>query len=221
MTIPEKAVKWAVETAQDGTHGYDQAHRWGPDYDCSSLVITAYQKAGMPVRDNGATYTGNMRDAFKKCGFREVTGFLKAGDVLLNEKNHAALYIGDGKIVQASHNEKGGITGGQTGDQNGKEIAIVNYYDYPWDCVLRYGGAESSPADTAVALPVVKRGDVGGAVLSIQLLLIHKWAVNCGPDGADADFGPNTESAVKSFQTHYGLAPDGIVGPLTWAKLIN
>jgi len=219
MTIPEKAVAWAVETAQDDAHGYDQSSRWGPDYDCSSFVITAYQKAGLPVRDNGAAYTGNMREAFKKCGFREVVGSLKAGDVLLNEKNHAALYIGDGKIAQASHNEKGGITGGQTGDQTGQEISIRSYYDYPWDCVLRYGDEKSS--DTAVTLPMVQRGDVSGAVLSVQTLLIHKWQISCGIDGADGDFGQNTESAVKAFQRHYGLDSDGIVGPLTWNKLIN
>ena len=221
MTIPEKAVAWAVETAQDDSHGYDQGNRWGPDYDCSSFVITAYQKAGLPVRDNGATYTGNLRSAFKKCGFREVVGSLKAGDVLLNEENHAALYIGGGKLVQASHNEKGGITGGQSGDQTGGEISIRSYYDYPWDCVLRYEADTPGADDAAAALPMVRRGDVSGAVLSVQVLLIHKWAVSCGIDGADGDFGPNTESAVKAFQTHKGLDPDGIVGPLTWDKLIN
>lgn len=222
MTIPEKAVAWAVETAQDDSHGYDQGNRWGPDYDCSSFVITAYQKAGLPVRDNGATYTGNMRSAFKKCGFREVVGSLKAGDVLLNEKNHAALYIGGGKIVQASHNEEGGITGGQSGDQTGGEISIRSYYDYPWDCVLRYEAEEPQTSQHNITLlPTVRRGDMNGAVLSVQVLLIYKWQVSCGVDGADGDFGRNTESAVKAFQQHFGLEADGVVGPITWTKLIN
>jgi LysM repeat protein len=63
---------------------------------------------------------------------------LKRGDILLNEKHHTAIYVGDGNIVHASLNEKGGIYGGQTGDQTGKEICVRSYYDRPWDLVLRY-----------------------------------------------------------------------------------
>ncbi len=40
-----------------------------------------------------------------------------------------------------------------------------------------------------------------------------------GFDEIDGVFGPTTTAAVKSFQQGEGLAPDGIVGPLTWAAL--
>lgn len=63
---------------------------------------------------------------------------LKRGDILLNEKHHTAIYVGDDNIVHASLNEKGGIYGGQSGDQTGKEICVRSYYDRPWDLVLRY-----------------------------------------------------------------------------------
>jgi len=224
MTIPEKAAAWAVEVAKDNSHGYDQGNRWGPDYDCSSLVISAYEAAGVPVKKAGASYTGNMRPAFRKCGFREVSGALKAGDVLLNEENHAALYIGGGQIVQASHNEKGAVTGGQSGDQTGGEIAVRGYYSYPWDVVLRYEGGGEPLAQKKlydVKLPMLQRGDTGSAVLSVQLLLIHKWAISCGIDGADGEYGPATESAVRAFQRHKGLEEDGVAGPLTLAALIG
>jgi N-acetyl-anhydromuramyl-L-alanine amidase AmpD len=36
---------------------------------------------------------------------------------------------------------------------------------------------------------------------------------------ADGSFGPKTLSAVKNFQQSHGLKVDGIVGPITWAKL--
>ena len=228
MTTPEKAVAWALRIANDPAHGYDQGNRWGPDYDCSSLVISAYEAAGVPVKAAGASYTGNMRAAFKRCGFREVSGTLKTGDVLLNEKNHAALYVGGGQIVQASINERGSITGGQSGDQTGGEISVRGYYNYPWDVILRYedGPAPNPPEESAqetqpVQLPTLRRGAVGSAVLSMQLLLIHKWAISCGIDGADGDFGRNTESAVMAFQRHRSLDADGVTGPLTWSALIG
>ena len=84
-----------------------------------------------------------------------------------------------------------------------------------------YNSTPDGKKDESAELPLLKRGDVSGAVLSVQVLLIYKWAVSCGPDGADGDFGPNTETAVKAFQRHYGLEADGVVGPLTWRKLIG
>jgi N-acetylmuramoyl-L-alanine amidase len=36
---------------------------------------------------------------------------------------------------------------------------------------------------------------------------------------ADGDFGPITKAAVIAFQRASGLEPDGIAGPLTWAKI--
>lgn len=169
MTIPEKAVEWAVGIARDDSHGYDQGSRWGPDYDCSSLVISAYKAAGVPLQ---STYTGNMRNDFFNHGFAIPVGVnlatgagLQVGDVLLNEQHHTALYIGNGQLVHASGNEWGGATGGQTGDQTGKEISITGYFNFPWDFALRYVAAE--PVDPPQPDPsyddggeyVVQKGD--------------------------------------------------------------
>ena len=55
MGVIDNAVQWATDIANDDSHGYSQSVRWGPHYDCSSFVITAYQNAGVPVKDNGAT----------------------------------------------------------------------------------------------------------------------------------------------------------------------
>lgn len=144
----EKAVQWALQIAQDPSHGYDQTKRWGPDYDCSSFLISAWEQAGVKVKEAGATYTGNMRVAFLKCGFEDVTAEinlktgagLRRGDILLNEKHHTAMYIGSGQIVHASINEAGKATGGKTGDQTGREICTRSYYVYSkgWDRVLQY-----------------------------------------------------------------------------------
>lgn len=72
--------------------------------------------------------------------------------------------------------------------------------------------------DHGDSLPTLRRGDVGEDVLKLQkALLAHGYDI--GPDGADGDFGKNTEAALKRYQAHNGLEIDGICGPATWAKL--
>ena len=39
--------------------------------------------------------------------------------------------------------------------------------------------------------------------------------------GADGDFGPGTERALKAWQTANGLTADGVAGPATFAKLLD
>lgn len=148
-TKTELAVQEMERIANDPKCGYDQNSRWGPDYDCSSLVIHAWEKAGVPVKTAGASYTGNIYQIFLQNGFKDVTndiilssgGGCVRGDVLLNIKSHVACYAGDGKQVEALINEFGGITGGKTGDQTGWEITIRGYQNKPWDKVLRYKDA--------------------------------------------------------------------------------
>ena len=227
--VVEQAVNWAVGIAKDDSHGYDQLHRWGtPDYDCSSLVISAYEQAGVPVKENGATYTGNMRAAFVKCGFKAISytkGMtLKRGDVLLNEKHHTALYIGNGSIVQASINEKGGIYGGKQGDQTGKEIAVGTFYEfrYGWNYVLRYEDKEEVIL-VDVKMPRLAKGSKCAEVGTVQTLLNALGYV--GKNGkkltVDHDYGNNVEYAVQNFQRANGITPDGIVGAITWPRLLG
>ena len=153
MSIIEKAVNWIIGIANDNIHGYDQGSRWSPDYDCSSLVISAWKQAGVNLT---CTYTGNMYANMVNKGFSDITSQvnlatgsgLARGDVLLNVSSHTAMYIGNGQICEATGNENGGITGGQTGDQTGREICINSYRNYPWNYVLRYIAEDGGSRET-------------------------------------------------------------------------
>lgn len=242
LTKAQGAVNLAISIANDDSHGYDQTNRWGPDFDCSSFLIYVWQSVGVPVRTNGASYTGNMRGAFLASGFSDITASVnlqngvgsQAGDVFLNYTHHTVMSIGNGQIVSASSNEYGGTTGGQTGDQTGREIKISGYYcpSYGWDCVLRYtkGGSEPKPEPTlpmvsvTAMFPMIKKGDgdkrgADGFVEIAQKRLMRK-GYSLGIFGADGDFGAKTDEAVKKFQSDNGLVADGIIGPATWAKII-
>lgn len=138
----------AIKIAKDESHGYSQNNRWGPDYDCSSLVYHCATVAGYDLPKSGTRYTGTIIEHFTKAGWR-VDPFdgnlydLDPGDLLLNVTNHVAIYIGNNQLVEASCDENGGITGPKHGDQTGKEIRIGPVYNYPWEYVLT-APAESS-----------------------------------------------------------------------------
>lgn len=226
----DEAVRLALKIANDPAHGYDQGNRWGPDYDCSSFIISVWQDVGVPLKTAGASYTGNMKSAALSVGFRDVTAQvnrqtgagLQLGDILLNERSHVAMFVGNGNLVHASINEFNGITGGKPGDQTGREICVRSYYNSPWDCVLRYG--EDKPTEKPTAkisgLPELRRGDKGEVVRAAQILLNGRKC-SVGAYGADGDFGPATEAAVLAYQRRNGLDDDGIIGPATWAALLG
>lgn len=234
MSIIDNATKQMEAWAAENSHGYDQANRWGPDYDCSSAVISAWELAGVPVKTNGATYTGNMRGVFLRCGFEDVTGSvdlttgagLQRGDVLLNIQHHTAMYCGNGMEVEASINENGGVTGGMTGDQTSREFLVRPYRNYPWDCVLRYAGADavSTPEKVKptyyynVKLPLLKPGMEDESVTTVQQLLAASGYYSGDCDGI---FGEMTKRAVMAYQADAGLETDGEVGGKTWDKLIR
>ena len=234
MSATEKAISQMEAWAADNSHGYDQANRWGPDYDCSSAVISAWELAGVPVKTNGATYTGNMRGVFLRCGFEDVTAGvdlatgagLQRGDVLLNIQHHTAMYCGKGMEVEASINEAGGVTGGMTGDQTGREFLVRPYRNYPWNCVLRYtgGGAVSTPEKVkptyyyAVKLPLLKPGMEDAAVTTVQQILTARGYYSGDCEGI---FDELTKRAVMAFQADNDLETDGEVGGQTWAKLMG
>jgi hypothetical protein len=77
-----------------------------------------------------------------------------------------------------------------------------------------------TPLPTPVAPPApattLKPGDTGAQVKVLQRALT---LLGYPAGKVDGDYGPATVSAVMSFQSKSGLAPDGVVGPKTLAAL--
>ena len=231
MTVPEKALSWAKKIAADQSHGYSQQNRFGPDYDCSSLVLSAYKQAGVPIDWNVVCYTGNMQNLLQY-GFAEKVGScnlntgagLLPGDILWyhisGTNGHTALYAGNGQIVHARGQSYGSS---RTGDQ-GSEIAVTAYYRGKWQHVYRYTGAD--PAEehlpgwidpkeyytVTARMPLIKEGCVGSSV--------RLWQELIGVP-VDGEFGPVTHGATLGFQNNHDLKVDGEVGPKSWSAALS
>lgn len=238
MTTIEKAVQWAIDTANDNSHGYSQQNRWGnPDYDCASFIISAWEYAGVPVKKAGASYTGNMRGAFLACGFVDVTyevglsaGYnIQAGDVLLNYSAHTCLAIGNGKVANCRTDEGHP----QAGDQSGNEIRVQSYWNFPWNCVLRYKGKETSHTTPQEAQKPAQNSEEDHRWIPATLNMSNAYKADCVvlqallnahhfPCGsADGFFGAKTQAAVYKAQDYYKIEKDGVCGKQTWAKLLQ
>lgn len=76
--------------------------------------------------------------------------------------------------------------------------------------------ARLGPPACSAGYPLVKEGMRGVYVCTLQDALNTVGSYNVGIDGV---FGPNTRSAVRSFQAQNGLTADGIVGCDTWTSL--
>lgn len=237
MGVIDIAVSWALSIANDDSHGYTQEmdKRWGPDYDCSSLLIQAYENAGVPVKSNGATYTGNMVSIFKKCGFHDVTnqvnlstgsGLIK-GDVVW-KSGHTEMISRPGYLVGAHINENGETTGGTTGDQTKKEIYERTYYNSPWTTVLRYP-EETDDEDVSKEDVISKNAYLTTEEMKVNAKYIYKfltskgWTINAisgmlGNMQTESNINPGIWQNLDSGNTSLGF---GLVQWTPATKLIE
>lgn len=175
-SVAERYTTWAEGIANDDSHGYSQANRNGnPDYDCSSLVYYALKEAGFDTSTIGgsAFNTTTEKDALQDSGFTrldnadlETGDGLTRGDILWKD-GHTAIYVGDGKIVHAVHDENNSSCGDgdcTAGDQNGDEIAVTSMSGQGFTEAYHYGPSDSSSSsngtitDGSVPISIKKDG---------------------------------------------------------------
>jgi peptidoglycan hydrolase-like protein with peptidoglycan-binding domain len=79
------------------------------------------------------------------------------------------------------------------------------------------------PRTWSALVVTVRPGSRGDAVRGVQEEFRFRNLSGDPGQGVQVDgiFGPQTEQAVRGFQEAVDLAPDGIVGPLTWRALVS
>ncbi|MER7208529.1 peptidoglycan-binding protein [Streptosporangium sp. NPDC000239] len=153
----------------------------------------------------------------------------KAGDLVLYSKGGSAgIYhvelvekVSASSITTIGGNTSGSDGNGIQGEGDGcyrKTVSLGNHLIYGY-VRPRYAGASDAPDEPwdGKSYPghLIRRGDHGAEVKAVQQLLNTfgaKLAV-------DADFGPSTEQAVRTFQRSVRLTVDGVVGKDTWKAL--
>lgn len=87
---------------------------------------------------------------------------------------------------------------------------------YDGQPIVATGGIEASDFELPILTRILRKGTKGKDVEALQRVL-NALGFNAGV--VDGDFGSNTETAVKAFQTKAGITVDGEVGPQTWKAL--
>ena len=182
----------AFATSQTG-----KPYKWagiGPAaYDCSGLVMTSYQKAGVTT----------PRVAADQYGFGTSVPLDQArqGDLLFYAMDltkpatiyHVVMYAGAGKILDAPY------TGAFVGT---RPLWTQNLLPVAW----RPTGLLELPA---------KPGSTGWTVSQLQAAL-NRGGAKLTVDGG---YGPATAAAVKAWQTAHKLAATGVTDLATWLTL--
>lgn len=188
--------------------------------DCSGLFVWAFKQLGGSIYHGSNTMyktycsaKGKLTDAVRKT--------LKPGTAVFtgteNNHGHVGLYVGDGKVIEASGTQAGVCVSNLSA---GKwtywgELKDVAYSGENTPVSAPAPADEQTPAQDA---PTLKRGSKGQKVKDLQTKLVS-LGYSVGSYGIDGDFGKATEAAVKQFQRDHDLTPDGIVGPKTYAAL--
>ena len=206
--------KQKILSADRDTFGFDcvcfvKGLLWGWTGNTShSYGGAEYQSRGVPDKnaDSVISLCRQISDDFSN---------LEVGEYLWIP-GHCGIYIGDGLAVECTHRWADGVqvtmvhnlleddgTPGRRWEKHGK-LPWVTYEE-------RVFSIEMSP---------MCRGDRGEHVRALQILLAGR-GFNGRMHTPDGAFGPNTEGAVKLFQSARGLETDGIAGEKTLRSLLG
>lgn len=182
---------------------------------CGVYIGYALAKYGYkpPLKDFG--YGGfAWVDSWESEGVEVAYEDRRPGDIaIFNHPNgsslhHIAMVGQDGKYI-----------GGNQGSERGGGVT-ESTMGYRPTMIRRIAPPNAKPIEMPFARPLLMLNAVGPNVVKLQSTL-QVLGYDVGPDGADGEFGENTEAAVREFQTANGIEIDGIVGPETWGAMLD
>ncbi len=218
-----------------GSGNYTEYGRWYGMHDmwCAIFVSWCAGVAGVStsvVPKHAYTPTGlswfeNKGQAYSRATVAAGGYTPQPGDIIYfkssrnsNRTNHIGIvtsYSG-GTVYTIEGNTNSATVSTDGGAVASKSYSISNTY-IVYICCPSYTEVEL-PLDQGITdtSTTLKKGSSGQSVMQLQTSL--NTIMNAGL-AVDGEFGSATETAVKNFQTAYGLDIDGIVGPLTIAKI--
>lgn len=232
-TRRERFVERMLYYAEDDSHGYSQrppSGRWGPDFDCSSLIYQAAHDAGYPVGIGGdkVRFTGTMLKDFKDAGFQILpfanvgVSDLEIGDVLLNLALHAEVYVKPETNVGATSSETGGYVG-EAGDQTGHEIEThpVATFNKDWNYILRPPEEEEvEEGDEEVPGMNYPMGGYGQPQTTTPMGRNYNQTFPMGPQGNLGQMNGYSQAGVGGYpqanpqgMNQMPMGPQGMGGP--------
>ena len=254
--LAEKAATYMEQICANNNFGYSQYNRWDGhnsivsnggkvqgargDYDCSSLVISCYALAGLPIV-TGSGYTGTIErtmvnsgkfTAYKDAQHIYSDKYAKRGGIYLNTKNHVCMALSNGAAATIKTTTETTNTTTQSGSilttsSNNNSYSLS---DFVSDCQVILGATvdgKAGPETLGKTITVSRfRNATHPIVLPIQKRLIalgRKLPIY----GADGEFGLETEAAVRNLQEEiypnqrYNIDGEISRGAATWEKLLG
>lgn len=187
--------------------------------DCSGLVAASLSDIRVPYI--GSVSSEQARTCYNHGGEISVEAAFGIEGALLfmgadrglkgfGPDGHVAISDGKGGVVETP---AWGDTGHAAGHDNARGRNWSGAGLIPG---IDYSGAHGPGVpDPGNCTPTLQRGARGASVGILQHAL-QRAGYHLQ---ADEQFGPSTEGAVRDFQSHHGLAADGVCGPATWAAL--
>ena len=187
---------------------------------CAATVSAAFIQAGLTDIAPTECSCSKMIELYKAMGrWKEDDAYTpEPGDIIMYDWGDT----GNGDNLGAPDHTgivttvSGGlihVVEGNKGESVARRYISVNGRYIRGYCLPDY----ASKADPIkLNLPVLRKGSKGSAVAVLQAMLTARGADTKGVDGS---FGPNTDKALRAYQSAHGLAVDGSCGPATWGSI--
>jgi peptidoglycan hydrolase-like protein with peptidoglycan-binding domain len=252
--LAEKAAKYMEEICANNSFGYSQYTRWDGynsivanggkvqgargDFDCSSLVISCYALAGLPIT-TGSGYTGTIEKTMLDSGkftaykdaqhiYKDIYG--KRGGIYLNTKNHVCMALSNGSMAAASPKPDNKVETPKPNTTSSSTSTTYSLTDFVTDVQVVLGASVDGIAGPETLNKTITVSRYRNATHPV-VKYIQKRLLAMGKKlpvyGADGDFGAETEAAVKSLQQdiyptqYYNVDGEISRRAATWEKLLG